>query len=819
MLRIFLSLCLLFGWFNVLAVRVQGVIYDQQKNPLPFATVYAQGTAYGTAANVQGQYFLDLPNGNYTLVFRLVGYHAVIEQVVLQNNTITKDVILPEENLMLGEIKIVAGAEDPAMAIMRKAIAKRKHYLEQVEAYSCRYYTKGNNRLLKAPKKFLGQDLNLPKIDTAKGTIMYLSESVSDYYWQKPNKSKEIMIAAKTSGQPNAFSWNSAAEMQSNLYENLVKIDELGARGFVSPVASNAMLYYKYELVGTFRENGTEINKIKLVPRRRNDPVFRGFIYIQDDTWRIHSAKLLLTKDANIQFVDTLKVEQIYRPVTDDVWLVSHQKFEFNYGLFGFRGIGLFLGSASDFKINPTFEKGFFSAETMKIEPLANKKDSTYWDSVRVVPLTAEEVNDYHDKDSMQVIKDSKAYKDSLDKKSNKVAWSNLLLGYTYSNRYKNYSLSVQSPLAALSYNAVEGWYASPDITFYRRNKEKNTSWAINQTLRYGLASKTFYAKAGVTRLYNPFKLSALRVEAGHFIHQLNEQEPVSPLSTALALWRVDYNAARLYAKNYLQAIHRTEIYNGFMLTTGLVFANKKMLHNAESLSDAYAANNLIVNNFGKPDTWYQFPEYNTLQASVRLSIKLGQKYMTHPRAKIITDAGRWPTFDLYYKKAIAADFLKSTANYDLIRLGVKYAKSWGLFGSTNLSAEHGRFLTSKTVYFQERAHFMGNRVLLRPSSAENAFINLPYYSYSTDAYYTQLHAVHNFNGFLFNKIPLLRRLHLNEYVGINYLQAPKAQSKDYVEMVAGLENIAQILNIDYGRSYIGGKYAGQRIALRLAIF
>jgi hypothetical protein len=89
----------------------------------------------------------------------------------------------------------------------------------------------------------------------------------------------------------------------------------LGARGFISPISSNALLTYRYKLLGTFYDQGLLVNKIQVIPKRKNDPAFNGIIYIMEDSWRIHSTNLYLTKDAQINFVDTLYIDQVFLPV------------------------------------------------------------------------------------------------------------------------------------------------------------------------------------------------------------------------------------------------------------------------------------------------------------------------------------------------------------------------------------------------------------------------------------------------------------------------------------------------------------------------
>jgi len=37
------------------------------------------------------------------------------------------------------------------------------------------------------------------------------------------------------------------------------------------------------------------------MPKRKSDPVFTGDIYILDDSWRIHSVDLFITKDQQME--------------------------------------------------------------------------------------------------------------------------------------------------------------------------------------------------------------------------------------------------------------------------------------------------------------------------------------------------------------------------------------------------------------------------------------------------------------------------------------------------------------------------------------
>jgi hypothetical protein len=163
---------------------ISGKITDENNKPIPFASVYIKSTTKGVSANSDGAYQLLLNAGTYNLQFKAVGYTQQTQQVTLtQNQQI--DISLKTETYQLKDITIHAGGEDPAYAIIRKAIKKRKIYLNEVKAYTCDIYIKGMQKLLAAPKKFMGFDVQKATseagLDSSRTGIVYLSESESKY--------------------------------------------------------------------------------------------------------------------------------------------------------------------------------------------------------------------------------------------------------------------------------------------------------------------------------------------------------------------------------------------------------------------------------------------------------------------------------------------------------------------------------------------------------------------------------------------------------------------------------------------------------------
>ena len=341
-------------------LKLTGTVRDTDGDPVPFASIYIKNTTKGTSANVDGMYGLALDKGSYTVVFRAIGYKSKEQNVTMDANH-TENVVLTAEAYSLTGVTIDGNAEDPAYEIIRQAIKMRKSHLTEVKEYTSDVYIKGVQKLVGAPKKFFGRDIQKTlDLDTNRKGILYLSESTSKFAFQQPNKIHEEMISSKVAGRNSAFSFNKASDLIVNFYQNLLLENALSARGFVSPIADNAMLYYKYKLLGVTTDGGSTINKIQVIPRREHDPVFRGIIYIKDDSWHLVNAEVYLSKNAGLNLIDTLKISQQFLKV-ENTFMPSNINFQFNGNVLGFKFEGYNVGVYSNYNLHPEFPEGYFT--------------------------------------------------------------------------------------------------------------------------------------------------------------------------------------------------------------------------------------------------------------------------------------------------------------------------------------------------------------------------------------------------------------------------------------------------------------------------
>ena len=615
------------------------------------------------------------------------------------------------------------------------------------------------------------------------------------------------MIASKVSGWDQITSFNRAEIVLFNFYENQINIDGLSDRGFVSPISGSAMLYYKYKLLGSFYQDGDLVYKIQVTPRRKSDPCFQGEIYIVDESWRIHSLNLVLTKDTPIQFVDTLRLEQSYVAVEDDIWMPLSMKIDEDIKILGFSIGAQFTGVFSNYKVNHSFEKNFFGNEVFSVTEEASKKDSVYWERHRPVLLTAVEQKDYVKGDSLKLVRESDAYKDSLDNRYNSVTFGDIVLnGGSYSKRKKNYRIGYSSLLGGLDFNPVEGWSTTLEGSYTKwYDKDVSKKWfRLSPRLRYGFADEKL--KASLSGSYKRKRNSreAFFGSVGSDISQFNKDYPVESLLNMAYTLLDKNNLIRIYGRDYAGFGYRNEIKNGLYFTGNLQYEKRRPLENNTEQSWSENKENYMPNNPAS------FEEHTALLASARLVYHHNQKYEITGQGKNVLGSD-YPKVYLEYTKGIKA--FGSDVDYDFLKLGIDDVFDTGLLGKTAYHVAYGTYLNDASLSFADYQHFNGNETFLIRNmgfasafegSALVYFHTLPYYDYSTASSFMQAHVEHHFNGFLINKIPLLRKTKFQTVAGVNYLNTEDRQA--FTELFFGVENIFKVLRIDFASSYTEGQ-------------
>ncbi len=746
MLRITFFTAALLGSILSYAGGIRGLIKGDDGAPLAFATIYVKQTGSGAVSDPDGHYEITLPAGHYDLVFHYLGYETLGMAVEITESFQTVNVTLKTQVIQLQSVTVKAGKEDPAYTIMRKAIAKAKYHTQQIDAYTAKVYIKGKGQLKDYPwiaKKALEKE------GITKDRV-FISESVSEIKYTRPNKFEEKVIAVYTNGNnrntsPNAYVFGS-------LYEP--EIAET-----ISPLAPQAFGYYKYEYLGTFKDRESYISKIRVIPRSKGDNVFDGLIYIVEDLWSIHSADLNVTK-MGIKFhvkgiYDVIEAKATAKTPAGQAWLPVSQQFYVEGKVFGFEFVADYLATVKDYKIvlnaalpqemtvvdekvaieqakevekkyskkgqqlqqrleagkevtrkelnqmTKEYEKAerqqqkepeVIEETTYKVDSLAYKKDSTFWNEMRPVPLTKEEEKGYHVNDSVSEVQRKREEGDSLKPSRNKgfQVWD-VVLGDRY-KLSKTEDFQIHAPWGG--FNTVEGWNLIYRMTYYKRWVKRDSlnpdarprvsRLEITPIGRYAFSRQTL---SGILRVNYRSQKRRIILEGGKYVQQYNHDEPIHPLINSFTTLFMEDNLMKLYERNFVDLKWREQVNEKFTFYTQWTWAHRnELVNNTDWRLINYSEKTYTPNkpfNLELSDTGFQ--PHNAFTGVIGVEATPWQKFRKRNGRKYRVENSS-PKFSLEYRRGFNA--LNSDIKFEQMEFGLRQQIKFGIRGTLDVGPE-----------------------------------------------------------------------------------------------------------------------------------
>ncbi|MBS1533850.1 MAG: carboxypeptidase-like regulatory domain-containing protein [Bacteroidetes bacterium] len=804
-------ICLLFllnATINI--AQIKGKITDAQNQPIPAVSIHVENTYVGTISNDMGAYELNYNSKeSFVIVYQCLGYKTAKITLKPDDSRNNVNVQLQEENYQLNTV-VIDPKNNPANQIIRLAIKNKKDNSESAGAFNADFYSRGIFRIKDAPKKILGQKLDSfdEILDSTRSGVLYLSETVSKISYKKPDKLKETIIASKVSGNDKGFSFNSAASANFDLYENYI---DLGTKA-ISPIADNAFNYYKYKIESSFfDQNNVQINKIKVTPKRNSEPVFEGYLYIVEDSWAIYACELTTNgKQVQMPIMNSMTIKQNFSyNQANKIWSKNAQTLDFSAGFMGININGRFTYVYTNYEFEPKFTRKTFSGPVLSFAAESNKKDDTYWNQFRPVPLTAEETNDYLKKDALQTKKKSKVYLDSIDAKSNRFKIDDVIGGYQYKNSFKKWRIEYEGLIKGVSFNTVQGWDLSTSLGYFKSDPDKRTQSNIKAEMDYGLAEKKF---RGFVNYYNKFENihhSELVLCGGRQALQFNGNKPINKVVNTVSTLFFEDNYMKLYESNFVGGIFNREWFNGFWLKTELYYSERKPLFNhTDYVTLNVADKNYTSNNPLAPELENSaaIVKHNLVKIRLGAKFNFGQEYWLRPDGKFNLSNDLYPTLQINFEKGLAGN--ESQYNYDHLSAQITYNRTLGNKGNLSMRANAGKFYRADNISFVDYKHFNGNRTYVGTEEQYlNRFNLLTYYIASTNDAYFEFHAEHNDNGYITNKLPLINLLHSTLVLGYHNLSVP--ERSPYHEYTVGLDQLGfgkfKIFRLDYIHSYQSG--------------
>ncbi|MGE5356045.1 MAG: DUF5686 and carboxypeptidase regulatory-like domain-containing protein [Deltaproteobacteria bacterium] len=804
-------LLLLLNFISIFSFcQLSGIVSDETGKPLPFATIYNRNTSVGVITNEEGEYKVSLSEGENIVIFKYLGYQTVEKQIIYKGKNLKENVKLRPNDIILSEVIIRPDAEDPAYEIIRKAIASREKFKNKPENINVRLYNKLKIELLDAPEKLFGTEIKkeIDKeglLDTSRN-VLFLTEAVSDLSKGKNRRSKETIISSRISGDSEGFSYLTSLFSNLDFYENIMEF----GRNIVSPIADNAFFYYKFRLEGTFSdENGELINKIKVIPRRKSDPVFNGYIFIVQDNWNIQGLDLFMTNEnMNLPLIDSVSIRQDYRklPGTKSEWAMNSQYSTFKVGILGFKALGFHSRNFLDYKLDQEFSDDYFGDVKIKVEKEANKRDSIYWEKVRPVPLGIKERKTYIRMDSMELVYSSKDYLDSVDRIGNKFKMMNLLTGFSHSNSFRKRYWSISGPLSLIGFNPVQGFFAGINSSI-RKISSGGRSKQLKSELKYGFSDNQILGSIQFRRLSDIKNNLWYTFTAGRDYFQPSENQLVNDLLNAGFALSKGKSYIQLYEKKYCDFMISRDLITGMSSKLNLNYSNRSGLKNHTAYTFAKMSDY-------KPNIYEESGTLNyknIFKLIIEVQYQPGVKIIDLPDEKV-NISSEYPVFRLNYTKAVGFD--NSFADYDLIKAGISGFFILGVFDNVIYDIECGSFLSKRKTDIIDDKFFIGSQfTYMTGTDFINAYHLMPFYSGSGFKPYLSISVDQNLKGIIFNRIPVLKKLKIDEFLTIKSLL--NHGKLPYYELGAGL-SVYKMISVRYSVGFQGSKYFDQGFRIGL---
>ncbi|MCC5921843.1 MAG: DUF5686 and carboxypeptidase regulatory-like domain-containing protein [Cyclobacteriaceae bacterium] len=829
---------------------VSGNIKSEEGESLGFATIYVSNTRIGTASNQDGQFKLDLPPGDHQLVFQYMGFKTVGQKVNVKPNTyIDLEIVMISQTYRLPDLSIGEDNDDVASQIMRRAIAKAKFYQMVVTSFETEVYIKGSVDLQKVPR-LAKPLLKREGIDPDQAITV---ESVSKVSYERPSKYSEEVISFRSTleelDRPSVF-------FIGSFYENEV----FGAK---SPLAQNAFSFYRFELLGYFRDQGVGVNRIKVTPKRKGVNLFSGTIYIIDDLWSIHSLDL----KANLRNA-RVRMRQNYSPMEEDIWMPTTQQFKIGQKLFGFEFDVDYVSSTKGFELvldqqlleriraeevaaelpevpeeeNPsdedeafedfsfqeepkisnkelkkmlkeyekeevrreTSDKRIVSQRNISMDSVAKQQPKSYWDEVRRVPLTEKEKVTYEQLDSLE----NQKKEDSIQSEESRVL--NWLIPITGTNEKlsDSWRFALTSILPASGFNTVDGTFLGTEASFFMPSNDENEDkirYRMSSSLRYAFARRAFNYDFGVGMSTPGSRSATIQLSGGRRILHFNEEQPISNILNSFSTLWLRENWARLFEENFVRMTFFKTLADGLSLSARLEYLDRQdpLINNSDFSFLSWGDREFMSN---RPENVNQdlvdFEAHQLARYGMRLTYKPWIRYRIFNDRKIEISDGS-PIFHLNYRGGATLTSSATDYSFQHLQLGMQFRKRLGITGDFHFKSQVGTFFGGQPA-FMDFHHFDGNQLFLQAGDYISKFRNLDYYLFSTSERYVEVHLLQEFRQLFLTQIAWLQLAGINEALFVHYLATP---SGDYGEIGYAINNIFNLFRLEVASSFPARRY------------
>ncbi|MFZ4262181.1 DUF5686 family protein [Sphingobacterium sp. HJSM2_6] len=806
-------------------LHITGKVFNADSyEPIPYATVTVLGGDKNlkTTTNANGEYTMNIPNSAKAIRVSSIGFSAEeyplnqdpqqnIRVMLFPSNSIEEIVVTAPRRLKY------SNKNNPAVELIRKVVEHRDEnrltgqklaefdQYEKISLGLSNLDAKFKNKKIFKKYQFLFQEDDSTNSGNNFLLPAYMEEKFSKVYYRKdPNAKKQYILAErKAEFDPKFVDNDGLSKYFNRLYDEVEIYDNnihILTNQFLSPIANSAPTFYRYYITDTIKTSQPYLVELSFFPRNKADLLFKGKLYITlDGQYAVQRAEMTVNDDINLNFVRDLAIELAFKKNDDQKYYLSKSSLGIDFSITdkgkGIKGKRVVLidkyqnGIERPDSIYQVPDKYVVNQELVKPK---TEEEETLWANMRLEPLQTSEKIIYENIDSLQQMPSFRTFMDI----------STLIFsGYKQAG-----PLEIGPVNTFYSYNPVEGFRLrvggrTTDRLSKRFYMEgygaygfEDQKWKYFLSGTYSLNNKSIYK----------FPQHYVRISASYDTKIPGQNLEFIQEDNVLLSFKRGENKSYLYNEVY-RLDYKVEFSNNFSVNAGLA---------------TWKQNPAGVLAFRLPQLNGAFKQLNEMKNT---EFNIGFRYAPNEeyfqgklyRTPIVN---QYPILSFNYAAGIK-DLFGGESAYHNFTAGVFKRLYLSQLGYADINVD-GTYILGDNLSFPVLNIHRANQTYAYQLQSYNL---MNFMEFISDKH-ASLNVQYYMNGFLFNKIPLLKKLKLREvfsfkgvYGSLRASNNPSLNNniyawqvnnegqqtsytfgnKPYMEASAGVANIFKILRVD----------------------
>lgn len=796
-------LFLIFPFVTQAQITFSGHVIDaDSKESLSFVSVWVKGTNNAVYTQLDGSFSLSGIKSTDTVQISALGYkdYEILGRAILKTDM--EVVLIPDAIKM--DVVTVSPGKNPAIPIVKKAIRNRhENRPDGVKNIELIEYNKLNFSLSGIDSSvfnvgFIRKHADIlvktNDYDDTWNIPLYFSEYMT-YQKLRENRAPEVQEIVKNQHGSSFIESDIVTKYIESLNEDMTFYGNLRflQKDFISPIATQALVYYRYYLDDSLTDNGKTYYRLRFKPKNSQDLAFFGYMIIEKESGTLTEIDATLQPTSILNFVRKMRLFEKLQLTSNDEWFRRQQKMtvEFvpdlvkdtsyrtiNTPITAIKSTTYIIDTTqiNDFLVNRVVPGKFNLRRSQSVT-----RDTTFLNQYRPDTLSS---LDLITQKAIETSNDIGAVK-AVNKLLNMFMYGYLPFGYIDIGPYLYF---VQS-------NKIEGIRLN---LCFRTSEKFHDKMLFGGYLGYGCRNHKF--KYGLQySLRMPSKYyGALHLKYDQNIYRIGDfRQPLDFVRENVLVQSDDNLLSAVTAQNENEAV--------YFVKRGVVAYEQQISPNL-ILKPAYTH----AIHYNPP--YVPFTDNNNdtisqirtqdISFDIRLSYK--EAISNNHFRRLYIDS-RYPVCHLnisqnHYSFNNVSDW------YTQLRLVVRHEILIGV-GRMKYVVEAG--MLTKPVPFPLLEVHRGNET---GSSGEYYFNHMNYMEFASDAF-VNLYAEYGMNGFFFNKIWLLRKLQLRELLTFkacygrmlndnnSILTLPQNTfelNMPYMEAGIGVTNLLKFIRLEY---------------------